>query len=251
MTQWLICRYRELTALLAALAFAAAALSARPAKADDLTAFNAAIERAAEHNRTALGYLRTDSLDLASFELDKMKNAWGDLTGQFGGSPPSALRDNPHYTEALVDVPTRIVTAMIMVNLGRTDIAGNSLQAIRLELSKMRRESGIEVLADCVLDYNNAMAQLIAYDETPPDWNRADAATEVAARAAAVENVSKRCDKMAGTERERPEFRRLIDGTLASLKFVPQVIETRDNELLHRLIGELRAYDNLLAFRYG
>ena len=37
----------------------------------------------------------------------------------------------------------------------------------------------------------------------------------------------------------------------ASLKFVPQVIETRDNELLHRVLGELRALDNLLAFRYG
>ncbi|MGZ3411360.1 MAG: hypothetical protein ACXWJW_12835 [Xanthobacteraceae bacterium] len=251
MTQWLICRHRELSALLAALAFAAIVLGARPAKADDLTAFNAAIERAAEHNRVAIGYLRTESLDLASYELDKMKDAWGDLTGKFGGSPPQPLRDNPLYTEALVDVPTRIVTAMMMVNIGRTDIAGNSLQAIRVELSKMRRESGIEVLADCVLDYNNTMAQLLAYDETAPDWSRANTAAELAARTAAVEKVSQRCDGMAGPLRERQEFRRLIDGTLASLKFVPQVIETRDNELLHRVLGELRALDNLLAFRYG
>jgi hypothetical protein len=32
---------------------------------------------------------------------------------------------------------------------------------------------------------------------------------------------------------------------------VPKVIETRDNDMLHRLIGELRAFDNLLVFRYG
>lgn len=251
MTQWVICRYRELTAFFAALAFAAATSGAPPAKADDLTAFNAAVERAAEHNRTALGYLRSESLDLASFELDRMKNAWGDVTGQFGGSPPAALRDNPHYTEALVDVPTRIVTAMIMVNLGRTDIASNSLQAIRLELSKMRHESGIEVLADCVLDHNGAVARLVAYDETPPDWTRADAAAELKARADEIEKVSKHCDAVAGALRERPEFRRLIDGTLASLKLIPQVIQTNDDNLLRRVIGELRAYDNLLSFKYG
>jgi hypothetical protein len=245
------CRHRELSLFQAVLLAGALTFGAGAAKADDLTAFNAAIEKAADHNRVALGYLRTDSLDLASFELDKMKNAWGDLTGKFGGNPPAPLRDNPLYTEALVDVPTRIVTAMMMVNIGRTDIAGNSLQAIRLELSKMRRESGIEVLADCVLDYNNTMKQLLAYDDAPPDWTRTDAVAELSSRAAAVETVSKRCDTMAGTLRERPEFRRLIDGTLASIAFVPQAIDKRDSELLQRLIGELRAYDNLLSFRYG
>jgi hypothetical protein len=249
MTLWPPYRFRELKTLPAILL--AGALSLGFAKADDLTAFNAAIERAADHNRVALGYLRTESFDLAAFELDKMKDAWGDVTGKFGGNPPALLRDNPLYTEAMVDVPTRIVTAMMMVNLGRADVAGNSLEAIRLELSKMRRESGIEVLADCVLDYNNVMKPLLAYGETPPDWSRPDAAKELTARAAAVVKVAKRCDTMAGTLRERPEFRRLIDGSVGSIGFVPQVIEKHDNDLLQRLIGELRAYDNLLSFRYG
>ena len=59
----------------------------------------------------------------------------------------------------LVDVPTRIVTAMIMINFGRPDIAKNSLEAIRDEISAVRREGHVEVLADCVLN------------STPP-WRR-------------------------------------------------------------------------------
>ena len=43
----------------------------------------------------------------------------------------------------------------------------------------------------------------------------------------------------------------LIDGALASLAQVPKAIETRDADLLHRLLIELRSFDNLLAFRYG
>ena len=51
--------------------------------------------------------------------------------------------------------------------------------------------------------------------------------------------------------RQRVEFRRLIDGALASLAQFPAAIAARDGDLLHRLLGELRAFDNLLAFRYG
>ena len=62
----------------------------------------------------------------------------------------------------------------------------------------------------------------------------------------------RRCDGMAPRGiRDHAEFRRLIDGALASLAQFPKAIETRDADLLHRLLIELRSFDNLLAFRYG
>jgi len=51
--------------------------------------------------------------------------------------------------------------------------------------------------------------------------------------------------------REAPEFRRLVDGAKASLLLIPKAIATRDADLLHRVLIELRSFDNLLAFRYG
>ena len=128
-----------------------------------------------------------------------MKDAWGDLTGKFGGSPPPPLRDNPLYTEALVDVPTRIVTAMMMVNIGRTDIAGNSLQAIRRrtqqDAARERHRSARRLRARL---QQRRWRSSLAYDETPPDWSRENMAAELSARAAAVEKLSQRCDAMAG-----------------------------------------------------
>jgi hypothetical protein len=57
---------------------------------------------------------------------------------------------------------------------------------------------------------------------------------------------------MASDEiKAQPEFRRLIDGVAASLALVPKAIASRDGDLLHRLLIELRSFDNLLAFRYG
>ena len=53
------------------------------------------------------------------------------------------------------------------------------------------------------------------------------------------------------TVRTAPEFRRLVDGAKASLSLIPKAIATRDADLLHRVLIELRSFDNLLAFRYG
>jgi hypothetical protein len=64
--------------------------------------------------------------------------------------------------------------------------------------------------------------------------------------------VLERCDGMAGDAvRNEPEFRRLVDGAKASLALIPQAVATRDGDLLHRVLIELRSFDNLLAFRFG
>src|SRR5262249_11320012 len=183
------------------------------ARADDLALFNAAMEDVAAHNRVAIGYLRNENLELAVVEIERMKESWGAFAEKFSGDRPAPFRDNKLYVTMLVDVPTRIVTAMIMINFGRPDIARTSLQAIREEMSAVRRESGVEVLADCVLDSNAAMEALSVYRDKVPDWNQPADARDIAAKADAYGAVIKRCDAMAPEAvRGNPEFRRLIDG---------------------------------------
>src|SRR5690349_15144725 len=111
------------------------------ARADDLALFNAAIEDVASHNRVAIGYLRDESLERAVVELDRMNESWRAFAERFSGNRPEPCRDNKLYVSMLVDVPARIVTAMIMINFGRPDVAKNSLEAIRDEMSAVRRES--------------------------------------------------------------------------------------------------------------
>src|SRR5690242_6642194 len=167
------------------------------ARADDLALFNAAMEDVASHNRVAIGYLRNENLELAVVELDRMKDSWGAFAERFSGNRPEPFRDNKLYVTMLVDVPTRIVTAMIMINFGRPDIARNSLQAIREEMSAVRRASGVEVLADCVLDSSVAMQALSVYRDKVPDWNEPADARDIAAKADAYAAVIRRCDAMA------------------------------------------------------
>jgi hypothetical protein len=220
--------------------------------AGELAAFHRAIETFSAHNRVAIGYLRTGNFDLAAAELDAMRETWSAFVERFGNDRPPEFRDNPRYVTSLVDVPTRLVGVQLMLTMGRTDLAGDALTAVRKELSALRRSSDVEVLADCILDVNTAMEQLIAYRDQPPDWGSSSAVADLANAAETYGAGVRRCDAMASDEvRRQPEFRRLVDGVAASLAQMPSAIAARDGDLLHRLLIELRSFDNLLAFRYG
>jgi hypothetical protein len=235
--------------------FLAAALwagLAGAAPAGDLADFNAAVEAVSSHNRVAIGYLRTGNTDLASLEIDRLRDAWHKLTARFAGHPPDAFAGNPLYPKLFTAVDARLVGADMMLNSGRAPAARQSLEGIRADLHKLRQQSSIVVLADCIGDASDAAAALLVYNKRDLDWSKPETRYAIAGKAAIYGHELARCDAMASdTIRKDPEFRRLIDGAQASLARIPEAIATRDAGLLHRVIIELRAIDNLLSFRYG
>lgn len=233
-------------------AVAALLLLSSAAIADELDLFNAAVEDFSAHNRAAIGYLRTENVELGALEMERMKASWGALVERFGGKPPPAFRDNPRFTIILVDVPTRLVGSFLMLQMRRPDLAREALVGIRKEISELRRTSHVEVLANCIIDANAAMDALFVHRDRPPDLASPEAATELETKADGYGAAVRRCDGMATAEiRSQSEFRRLVDGIAASLALMPKAIAERDGDLLHRLLIELRSFDHLLAFRYG
>ena len=222
------------------------------AVADDLADFNTAAEAVASHYRVAIGYLRTGNTDLARLEIDRTREAWGTLQQHFAGRRPDVFVGNRLYGRIYTGVSARLVGAELLLNAGRPDAAADSLNAVRDEFYALRKSAGIAVLADCIHDANTAMDALMLYNDRALDWNKAEIRDSVSAKAAAYGVLLDRCDNMAGDAvRQAGEFRRLIDGAKASLAQVPKAIADRDGDLLHRLLIELRSFDNLLAFRYG
>lgn len=225
-------------------------LAALPAAGDELSDFNAAVEKAASHQRVALGYLRTGNTDLAALEVERMREAWGAVTVL--KRPGAFDRDPELYSTTLVDVSLRMVSATIMIDTFRPDIARDSLIAVRQRLSALRKAGGISVLADCIGEANAIMDRLMIFDDAALDWNRPGIGGAVAQAATDYGREVARCDGIASADiRAVPEFRRLIDGVNNSLAQIPRAIAERDGNLLHRLLIELRSFDNLLAFRYG
>ncbi len=222
------------------------------ALAGDLADFNALMEGVTSHIRVALGYLRTGNTDLASLEIDRTREAWGKLQQHFGSRRPDMFETSPRYKNIVTGVAARLVGAELLLNAGRPDAAMESLNALRGEFYDLRKASGIVVLADCVRDANTAMDALMVYNDRALDFAKSETRLDLVAKTAIYGETLKRCDGIAGEAvRKEPEFRRLVDGAQASLTLIPKAIETRDPDLLHRVLIELRSFDNLLAFRFG
>ena len=222
------------------------------ALAGELADFNAAVERATAHNRVAIGYLRTGNAELASLEIDRLREAWGQLAARFSGKRPDAFDGNPRYDTIWTGVSARLVSTDMMLKSGRLEAASLSLSGIRGDLYDLRKASGIVVLADCVRDANTMMDALMIYNNRALDWTKSETRFGIANKASIYGYELDRCDAIAGEAvRKSAEFRRLIDGAKAGLALIPRAIATRDSDLLHRVLIELRSFDNLLAFRFG
>jgi hypothetical protein len=225
-------------------------VAARPAAADAIDDFNATVEAFSAHHRVALFYLRTGNVDLAAIELERMREAWSAVVDRFGARPPAVITDRALYTLTLTDIATRMIGVHMVLDMGRSDVAGEALGDLRGVLARLRRASGITVLADCVLDANTAMDALFGSRNTRLD--AVDGAADLRAKATRYGDALERCETVAsGKTRSDPEFRRLVDGARASLVLVGDAIGRGDPELLGRVLDELRAFDRLLAFRFG
>jgi hypothetical protein len=220
--------------------------------AGDLADFNAAVESASAHNRVAAGYLRTGNTDLASLEIDRLRAAWGDLTKRFAGKRPDAFDGNPLYGPLWTAGAARLVAADMMLKTRRAEAAVDALNGLRGDLYALRKASGIAVLADCVRDANAVMDTLMVYNDRALDWSKSETRFGIANKASIYGYILDRCDGIAGEGLgSSPDYRRLVDGAKAGLALIPKAIASRDTDLLHRVLIELRSFDNLLAFRFG
>jgi hypothetical protein len=181
-----------------------------------------------------------------------MREAWSAVADRFGGDPPAVITDRALYTLTLTDIATRMIGITMVLDMGRTDVAGAALADLRGVLARLRRESGIVVLADCVLDASTVMDALFVRRGAPLDATQPAAAGEIRELAARYGEVLGHCETIAPPRtRADPEFTRLLEGARASLAQVATALRQHDGDLLGRLLDELRALDRLLAFRFG
>ena len=174
------------------------------------------------HHRVAAGYLRTGNVDLAVLELEGMREAWGKVSHVAApGRVPRQAELHRHDARHRGAPDRHHARAQHGQRRCRARIARRDPQ---VALRRCGARAASTVLADCVLDANIAMDALFAHDGKAPDWDERRGRAPKSYRA-----TLQRCDGMAPRGiRGHAEFRRLIDGALASLAQMPKAVETRD-----------------------
>jgi hypothetical protein len=209
---------------------------------------NALFEGFYAHRRVASAYLRTHNIELGAAEIERLRKRWA---GERRGLSPATAADASLAT-ALVQTETLLAESLKAADAGDAERARVLLEEAALPLDEWRRANGIRLFSDCIAEVTAAYRRLDVYRQRPPDLNDRATAERVATLANDTVTALSQCEREAGEAvRRQAEFRRLIDGMLASLRQVPQALAARDGAHLYRLLIEQRSLERLLSFRFG
>lgn len=223
-----------------------------PAAASDLSRYNAAVERAYGHYRSAAFYLHNGNPAVANLELQDGLEIWREQVLPFRTSPPDAYADDRAFGEVLEEVAARLQKAEALSADGEVEPAAAQLRPIGPQLGELRARNGQRVFADCVADANAAMDELWAFRDARLDFEERTQVNALRYAASVTHFLYRRCqeeapDPMAST----PEFRRIVGGAVASLESLPEAIDEADAQRVVNLLRELRSFDRLFWLTFG
>lgn len=200
------------------------------------------------HRRVAIGYLRTQNVDLGAVEIERLREQW--TVGRRKLSPETSA--DLALAAVLARTDALLADSLKAADGGDVDRSRLLLEEAAKPLETWRKANGIRLFSDCIADITAAYESLDVHRVKGPNLaDRAIAGTVVTATDAVMAALD-RCDRDASESlRREPEFRRLFDGMRASLRQMPDAVGTRDGAMLHRLLIEQRSFERLLSFRFG
>lgn len=200
------------------------------------------------HRRVAIGYLRTQNIELGAVEIERARDRW---TANRRAIAPATLTD-PQLASALERTQALIADSLKSADAGDADAARRLIEQAAAPLDAWRKASGIRLFSDCIAEVTAAYERLDVFRLETPDLADAVVAGRITAAAAGTAESLMRCDREAPDAlRREPDFRRLFDGMADSLRQIPDAVGARDTARFYRLLIEQRSFERLLAFRFG
>jgi len=208
----------------------------------------ALIEGFQAHRRVAAGYLRTHNGDLGAVEIERLRERWSADRRKL---TPASAADAP-LAAALARTEGLVADSLKAVDGGDVERARALLEDAAKPLDAWRKSNGFRLFSDCIAEMTAAYERLDGYRRSRPDLADRPTAERIVSYAEGAVAALDRCNREAPADvRREPEFRRLLDGMLGSVRQIPEAVGTRDAARLHRLLIEQRSFERLLAFRFG
>ncbi len=114
---------------------------ALPGSADECTDFHAAVAQASAQYRIAMSTLDTRGREETSAAVQRFREAWQVVIDRRGSNRPAAVADDDDYAAMFMQVDTRIVGALIVIDIGRRDAARDALAPIAETLARLSARS--------------------------------------------------------------------------------------------------------------
>jgi hypothetical protein len=111
-----------------------------PARADELAEFHAAVERALDQYSFAMSVLETSSQEQTKAEVARLRQSWQAIAERFARRP-EGFAGGEDYGGTFMQVDMRLITLLLVIDLGNRDAARSALAAVGDVLSQWSANS--------------------------------------------------------------------------------------------------------------
>jgi hypothetical protein len=213
--------------------------------------FNSAVEQAYAAYRKALFQTNMKDAEKSAKANEMFINQWGSIIETYNEQPPEVFSSDPKWADTLSSIKQIATTSAAQINDGRLAEAHETLEAIRDELSDLRKRNSVVVFSDHINNYHEVMEGLLESGYSPDKINEA-ALVEIRRQLAVLNYLAEAIKENApGKYRADQAYEKLEQGLFASLDGLHDALETNDPKAVAKAIKMLKPAYAKLFLNFG
>jgi predicted negative regulator of RcsB-dependent stress response len=210
--------------------------------------FNAEVEQAYAAYRKALFQTNMKDAEKSGKATEMFLTQWSSIIEAYNEQPPEVFSTDPKWADTLSSIEEIAVKSAGQIKDGEVAEAHETLEAIRDELSDLRKRNSVVVFSDHINNYHAVMEELLVGGYTPDTINEA-ALVEIRGQLAVLNYLAEAIrDNAPQKYRSDQMYEKMEAGLFASLDGLQNALESYDPKGVSKAIKMLKpAYAKLFV----
>jgi hypothetical protein len=210
--------------------------------------FNSDVEKAYAAYRKALFQTNKKDAEKSGKANEIFIQQWMQIKQTYATKPPEVFSSDPEWKSTLTNIEEIAVLSAGQITEGHLAEAHETLEAIRDELTDLRKRNSVIVFSDHINNYHEVMEGLLEGGYTP---EKIDSQTmdKLQGQIAVLEYLAAAIKENAPLKyREDQQYQKLETGLLGSLEDLNKALESKDPVSISKAINMLKpAYAKLFV----
>lgn len=213
--------------------------------------FNSDVEKAYAAYRKALFQTNKKDAEKSTKANEMFINGWGVIKETYAKAPPEVFSTDPEWANTLSSIAEIAQKGQGQITAGQLAEAHETLEAIRDELSDLRKRNSVIIFSDHVNSYHEVMEKLLAGNNTPDEINESSV-VDIRGRLAVLIYLANEIEANAPKKyRDNESYMKLQEGLFVSLEKLTQAIATDDSNAISKAINMLKPAYAKLFLNFG
>ena len=210
--------------------------------------FNADVDTAYAAYRKALFQTNQNDAEKSGKATESFQSQWETIIEAYGSHPPEVYSSDPKWNETLTDIEKIAEKSSSLIKEGQLAEAHEHLEAVRDNLSDLRKRNSVIAFSDHINNYHQVMEGLLKVGVTPEKINES-AMNEIRGQLSVLQYLAEAIKENSPPKyNDNEKFQQLQKGLFTSLDALDKAVDAQNPEAISKSIKMLKpAYAKLFV----